>query len=356
MRNAKCVMYLMPLIEINERKSWDDFMASRPNAQFTQSWDWGEFRVSRGQTIKRYAVADERGGWLAAALFIFYSKRVCSGYWYAPRGPVLAAGARSNAGAVLRSFFESLEKIGLPKRALFWRIEPAIEDGRSADVIPAGFCRAHAYQPASTLIIDLSMDEEELISRMHEKTRYNIRLAGRKGVVVRQAKTPEDVDVFIRLNQETSRRDGFVSRPSEYIRATHDFLRARRAQGGAGGMMSTIRLAEVRGEPLAASMEVCCGDTVTYLYGASSDNKRNFMAPYALHWQAMREARASGRRFYDFHGVNPEDESSPYYKASWEGITRFKTGWGGRRVNYVGTWELPRRRLTYRAMRFFSGR
>jgi peptidoglycan pentaglycine glycine transferase (the first glycine) len=345
----------MPLIEIHDRKSWDGFMASQPNAQFTQSWDWGEFRVSRGQTVERYALADERGGWIAAAMFVFYSKRICSGYWYAPRGPVIAARSRPDAGAVLRAFFRELEKTGLPRRALFWRMEPAVEDGRSADVIPAGFCRSHAYQPASTLLIDLSADEEEMLSRMHEKTRYNIRLAGRKGVIVRSAKIKEDVDAFIRLNEDTSRRDRFVSQPSEYIRATHEFLRARPAAGGRGPM-SIVRLAEVRGEPVAASMEIRCGDTVTYLYGASSDNMRNFMAPYALHWRAIREAKASGFRSYDFHGVNPESESSPYYKASWEGITRFKTGWGGRRVNYVGTWELPRRRLTYGVMRFFSGR
>jgi len=336
----------MKLIDVKDDKAWEAFVSSQPGAQFTQSNAWGAFRIARGQTVRRLALVDADGNWLAAALFIHFPKRILWGYWYAPRGPVFRHDVRSNAHDVLRQFCEQFEKKKLPKPALFWRCEPTIEAKRDSEPFPPSFKRAHAYQPASTFIVDLTKDEPELLSRMHEKTRYNIRLAERKGVVVRTAETEEDVQAFIRLNEQTSIRDRFVSQPSEYIRATYDFLREYK--------MSAIRLAEADGELLAASMEVHYGDTTTYLYGASSNAKRNAMAPYALHWDAIKSAKASGFRFYDFHGVNPEDASSPYYKESWEGITRFKLGWGGYRVQYVGTWELPRHRFLYRIARTIS--
>jgi len=333
----------MRLIEVKDDKAWDGFVAAQPGAQFTQSSAWGAFHASFGRTIRRFALTDADGSWMAATLFIHFQKPLFWGYWYAPRGPVFRHDALPKAHEVLRQFCDRLEKEGLPKPALFWRCEPAIELKRDAHPFPDRFRRSHAYQPASTLLIDLTKDEIELQSRMREKTRYNIRLAERKGVHVRLAERAEDVDAFLRLNEETSQRDRFVSRSSDYIRATYDFLHAQN--------MSEIRLAELNGELLAASMEVRYGDTVTYLYGASSTTKRNVMAPYALHWDAIRSAKAAGCRFYDLYGVNPEDASAPYYKASWEGITRFKLGWGGARVDYAGTWELPRHRFLYRLIR-----
>lgn len=336
----------MHLVEVKDQKIWDGFVSTQPGAQFTQSWAWGDFRMNRGQVIKRYALVDGDGKWYAAALFIYFRKRILWGYWYAPRGPVFLHGKRPSVHGLLHAFCDALERKGLPQRALFWRCEPTIEIKQDAEPFPAPYVRAHAYMPASTFIIDLTKDEAELMSRMHEKTRYNVRLAERKGVIVRTAQSVKDVDAFIRMNEETAARDRYRSQPLEYIRATYEFLHPRR--------MATIRLAEFGGELLASSMEISYGDTVTYLYGGSSGQRRNVMAPYALHWDAIRAAKASGYRFYDFHGVNPEDESSPYYKESWNGITRFKLGWGGYRINYVGTWEFPRHQILYALARLIS--
>lgn len=336
----------MNLIEVTDKSQWDRFVSGQPGAQFTQSWAWGEFRVSRGQEIKRFALEGEDGKWMAAALLIYVSKGWITGYWYAPRGPVIRHELRTEAADILRHFFEELQKTGVLGRALFVRAEPTIEQKQEASPLPEGFRVSHAYMPASTLVIDLTKDEEELLSRMHEKTRYNVRLAERKGVEVRVGDTEEDIDAFMRLNEETASRDRFISQPSSYIRATYEALHK------AG--MCDIRLAEKDDEVLAASMEMRYGDTVTYLYGASSNAKRNLMAPYALHWDAIRSAKAEDYRLYDFYGVNPEDKTSPYYKRSWEGTTRFKLGWGGYRIDYVGTWERSSYPLLYTLMRTFS--
>ncbi|OGL73465.1 hypothetical protein A3E39_02800 [Candidatus Uhrbacteria bacterium RIFCSPHIGHO2_12_FULL_60_25] len=287
--------------------------------------------------IQRLALVGPDGAWDAAALFVYYRKPLVGGYWYAPRGPVVRS-----IDAIVH-FITALESKSLPGRALFWRIEPPVP-GSQFPV--SGLVRSHAYMPASTLLADLSPEEKELLAAMHEKTRYNIRIAEKHGVTVRTGSSAEDLDAFIRLNEETARRDQFRSQPSDYIRATFEFLRARG--------MADLRFAIRDGKIRAASFEVSYGDTVTYLYGASSNAERNFMAPYALHWDAIRSAKARGFRYYDFHGINPESASSPYYKHAWDGITRFKLGWGGERRDLAGTWELPRMPVLYRLFRLIS--
>ena len=322
-------------------------MTSRPNAQFTQSWTWGEFRISRHQRIRRLALTDVKGNWLAAGMFMLIEKPIVGGYWYAPRGPVVAATEPDLEKGYLKKFFDELKASGLFKHVLFWRAEPPVETDAPATLVPKGFVRSHAYQPVHTLLVNLDLDEKTLLGGMHEKTRYNIRLAERKGVTVRVASEETAIDTFLRLNDQTASRDAFTSQPSAYIRETYEFLH------NAG--MAQIRFAEFEGDVLAASIEIAYGDTVTYLYGASSNEKRNMMAPHALHWSAIRSAKAQGYRVYDFHGVNPVDEHDRDYKSSWKGITRFKLGWGGRRVNYAGTWELPRHPMFYRIFRMVSG-
>jgi peptidoglycan pentaglycine glycine transferase (the first glycine) len=335
------------LLSVTDSRAWNGFVAKQPGAQFTQSWDWGEFRVSRGHRVERLALTDEKGKWIAAASFAFHGKPVLGGFWYAQRGPVIRHDLLPKAKEVLARFVDELEARGLPRSALFWRIEPAVERKQEDHPLSPAFVRARAYQPAATSLLELTKTEDELLARMHEKTRYNVRLAERKGVRVRAGVSPEDVEIFLKLNEETAARDRFTSQSQAYIRSTVAFL----APKG----MARVRIAELGGLPLAADIEVAYGDTATYLYGASSNANRNAMAPFALHWDAIRAAKAEGRHFYDFYGINPIDENSPAYKPSWEGITRFKLGWGGSRVEYVGTYELPMRPVAYKIVRRVVG-
>ncbi len=321
----------MSLRPVTKQEEWDGFVSALPRAQFTQSWAWGEFRQAYDHEVTRLM---GRG---SAAMFYKVPAPVVGGYWYAPRGPV------GESLEAIKIFLDLImREQALPGRALFWRVEPPVEQA----LFPHRFVQSHAYMPATTRLIDLTQSEEVLQKAMHEKTRYNIRVAERKGVTVRSSIDDVDVETFLHLTKETATRDAFRSQPLHYIRAT---IHALIPFG-----MVRIRLAEKDHAPLAASVEVVYGDTVTYLYGASSSSERNAMAPYALHWGAMLEAKRSGRRFYDLYGVNPTDTSSPYYKQSWEGISRFKRGWGGEEINYTGTWELPRSMIGYRLLRLFS--
>jgi lipid II:glycine glycyltransferase (peptidoglycan interpeptide bridge formation enzyme) len=132
---------------------------------------------------------------------------------------------------------------------------------------------------------------------------------------------------------ETAERDGFTQHDASYLEETFCWLERHD--------MARVRLAEHDGEVLAANMEVRYGDTVTYLYGASSSMHRQLMAPFALHWDAITEAQREGYRWYDFWGANPASKASFFYKKSWEGITRFKSGWGAEHIHLPGTWDLP---------------
>lgn len=333
----------MKLITVTSADQWDSFMSSQPGAQFLQSWAWGEFKRSQGHEVMRIALANEKGEFMVAGQFIFHPKRFFSGFWFAPRGPVIIHDQMSSPEKLFQEFISLAKKKLAFKRAMFIRCEPPIEFKIDATPLPKTFIRRRAIDPSSTVILDLDESEEELLSDMHEKTRYNIRLAERKGVSVRVGSTDEDIEAYLALNQETANRDNFLSQPLEYIRATVRALR--------DGGMCRIRLAEYQGEVLASNIEMRFGDTVTYLYGASSSSHRNVMAPYALQWSAITSAKKEGCRFYDFYGANPVSSRSIDFKTSWEGITRFKLGWGGHRVEYVGTWEFPLMPFVYQLMK-----
>ncbi len=331
----------MNVIEVMDGQAWDAFVATQPLAQFTQSWAWGELQASLGKPVKRFAFA-ERGHWVATMQMEYRARRFGSGYWFAPRGPVFASSlpVAERQEAMHELIKALLDRKDLRENCLFWRVEPVSEVARPEGLLPLSFRRNLAANPASTYVIDLSLDEEDLLKAMHEKTRYNIRVAEKHGVMVRTSTDPRDLETFLTLMAETAKRDGFVQHDDAYLRATFAAL--------SGRGMARVRLAEWQGKALAANFEVLYGDTVTYLYGASSSQERQVMAPYAIHWAAMQDAKRDGHRLYDMWGANPQSKAMYYYKDSWEGITRFKKNWGGRLVNLVGTWDLPFNTVLYR--------
>lgn len=332
----------MKLLDVTEKKRWEQFQTAQPFAQFLQSWAWGEFREMQGGAVRRIALVDEENEWLVTVQFEYRARRFGTGYWFAPRGPVfsstLTKNKRRDALRVLSE--ELLKRPEMRHKTVFWRLEPLSELDEPKSVMPSQFRRVVSTNPSSTVVLDLEPSVDDLLAKMHEKTRYNVRLAERKGVEIRVAETTQDVESFLSLMDETAARDKFVQHSRAYLRSTYQFLLDRG--------MGQIRLAEYNGKILSANLEVLYGDTVTYLYGASSSEERNVMAPFALHWNAIQDAKDRGFRLYDFWGANPESKDMPGYKSTWEGITRFKNGWGGRLVNLVGTWDLPMNIITYR--------
>ncbi len=335
----------LTVLDVRDASAWDAFIASVPRTPFLLSWAWGDFRSVQGREIRRLAVVDAEGRWVAAVLAERRVKaRGLASFWFAPRGPVFTSELN---GAERADAFRALERALRETdggRAWFLRLEPFLSE------VPAefpGMRRSAAQNPATTVYLDLAPTEDELLGAMHEKTRYNARLAARKGVVVRMGTSEADFGAFLKLMDETASRDAFVQHDRGYLRSTWKAL----SPSG----MARLRIAEHEGDVLAANLEIVFGDTATYLYGASSSVKRNLMAPYAIQWEAIRAAKGEGYAWYDFWGANPVDAQAPGYKPSWEGITRFKNGWGGQTVSFAGTWDIPWKPMAYRLGRAVGG-
>ncbi len=329
---------MLRALAIEDRVVWDRFIQADAWNAFPQAWAWGEFQCSRGKSVVRIALVDDRGDWHVAGQAIWYPKRFGTGYWLFPRGPVFAPRI-TEPRAVFCTFLEELAKFSFPHKGLFLRVEPPLTLDEGRGMMPLRMQRTHALEPASTIIVDLKQESAALLTNMHPKTRYNIRVAERHGVQIRTGGTKEDIEQFLALTRQTAERDQFVSHEDEYLRKTCEAL----LPSG----FARLRFADWQGKCLAANMEIVFGDTVTYLHGSSSSDDRQVMAPYLLHWQAMQVAREEGAEYYDLYGANPRLQSNVYYKPSWEGITRFKRGWGGRDVDLMGTWDLPLNKALY---------
>jgi lipid II:glycine glycyltransferase (peptidoglycan interpeptide bridge formation enzyme) len=169
---------------------------------------------------------------------------------------------------------------------------------------------------------------------MKPKWRYNIGLAEKKGVVT-ERRDERGLEVFYALYGETAKRDGIAIHGPEYYRTLFACSREQ------PGQELRLYLAFHEGAPVAGSIVLFRGAAAVYLYGASSNQKRNLMAPYALQWRAIQDARAAGCGEYDLYGIPPrEDPAHPM-----AGLYRFKTGFGGRIIHRSGSWDYPYRRV-----------
>ncbi len=186
--------------------------------------------------------------------------------------------------------------------------------------------------PSNTIFLNLKKTQEELLSRMKPKTRYNIRLAARRGVQVDSCGL-ENIDIWYDLYDQTSGRNGIRSNDKAYFR---DVLETRAADTNSPADVELL-IASKEHQPLAAMFFVSTAERATYLYGASSNNNRRDMAPYALQWEAVKKAQQKGCAEYDMFGVSSKpDPSHPLY-----GLYRFKSGFGGEVFHRMGCWDYP---------------
>ncbi len=299
-----------------DRQKWNDFVLKHGprSGRFLQSWEWGEFQKAVGEHVE-YRQLEEGGEVTAQTLWLRRHLPVFGEYWYAPRGPI----AQSMSG-------ETLQKL-TDKGPFFLRVDPEKLDDLSAK-------KSINLQPAVTNILDLSKSEEELLAGMHHKTRYNIRLATRKGVHVTLAETKLD-DVWS-LFEQTGSRGGFRLHPRGYYEKQLETL-------SGGECCAFLASAYYENHPIATTVMIDFGDTRTYVHGASEREHRKLMAPALLHWELIRDAKHKGLKWYDWWGVAPEGAKNH----PWEGISRFKRGYGGEDVQYPGTHDVVQKSLTY---------
>jgi Uncharacterized protein involved in methicillin resistance len=314
-------------------------------ASFLQSAMWGEFKSRFGWVGRAFLV--EWSGYAACPLLLL-SRRLVPGFSFAyvPWGPNLPDDfPDSDKSAALSELAVKLKPF-LSRNTTFIRFDPpwATCDGEGGLPLSAGFKRAAAdVQPPDTVIINLSSSEEEILAAMKSKWRYNISLAGKKGVHVNSGGAQE-IEKFYSLLKETAQRDGIAVHSIEYYKTLFDICGACQERD----LSLRLYTASHEGDTLAAVMVLFRGKTATYLYGASSNIKRNLMSPYALQWKAMQDAKNSGCVYYDLFGIPPDD--NPDHPMS--GLYRFKTGFGGQIIHRPGSWDFVYKPFVYNLFNF----
>jgi peptidoglycan pentaglycine glycine transferase (the first glycine) len=291
---------------------WNRFLQNHPNAHILQTGEWGELKSAFGWDSVR-VVSGEVG---IQILF----RRLPLGFTiaYAPKAVI-----SDQSSVISDQFWKEVDSVCRRHRAIFLKIEP---DAWQDEFIlhPSSFILSkHNIQPPCTIMIDIRGTEDEILARMKQKTRYNIRLAEKKGVTVRAW---DDIPAFHKMMLVTGGRDGFGVHSLEYYRRAYELFHPTG--------MAELLVAEFEGKPLAALMVFAHGQRAYYMYGASTDEERNRMPTYLLQWEAMKWARAKGAEEYDLWGVPDEDEAT--LEANFEtrhdglwGVYRFKRGFGG---------------------------
>lgn len=335
---------------------WDELIAGLPGAHILQTAEWGQFKARYGwQPIA--CVWRAAGAPRAAALVLRRAIRGGLGVLYVPRGPLL-----DWADAALREqVLDDLQKLARRPGTIMIKIDPDLptgwgvpgaEDDRSDPTGEASLAElrrrgwlfsSDQIQFRNTVTVDLSGDEALWLARMKQKTRYNIRLAERKGVRVRSAR-PDELPLLYHMYAETSVRDGFVIRPESYYVSLWQSFAER-------GLVDPL-LAEVLDEtgstppePVAGLILFHFAGRAWYLHGMSRSLHRERMPTYLLQWEAMRRAKAAGATLYDLWGA---PDAFIEQDSMW-GVFRFKEGLGGQVVRTVGAWDFSAHPWLYTA-------
>jgi len=313
----------MKLIKIN-KEQLNSFVSKQKHGQFLQSFEWGEFQGG----VLRYGLEDN--GEIIFALSLFEKKLPAERkYFYSPR-----IGVKFLNDKQLDFLFKEIAKILKKEKAVFWRFEPRSQlkitkctkgnnykvncETRESDLgQDFRIKKTVDVQASQTSILDISKSEDEILKNMHQKTRYNIRLAERKGVKVRVGED-EDFDKFWEIMNETKERDGFrLHSRKHYERMLDlDFVE--------------LIVAEFGGQIIAANIVSYFGDMASYIHGSSSNKERKVMAPFAVQWFSVKRAREKSCKYYDFNGTDD---------IKWPGVTRFKKGFGGEIIDYPGAFD-----------------
>ncbi|MGB0388368.1 MAG: lipid II:glycine glycyltransferase FemX [Ardenticatenaceae bacterium] len=319
----------MKITKITNEIEWNKSIEVLARPHILQSWGWGEFKSRWGWSPTRLLWRNENNQPVAGAQLLRRGIPYTPfGIGYVSKGPLLDADDFMLAKKVLAD----IEAEAARQRCLFVKIDPDVLASNSAFVEllqQRGWLRGEPIQFSNTGVLDLRPDEQALLKAMKSKTRYNIRLSGRRGVEVK-AGTPAQFEIFYQMYQETAERDGFLIRPrAYYLDVWHDFY----AKG-----LAELLIAWVEEVPVAGMVLFHFGERVWYFYGASTSLHRKHMPSYAVQWAAIQWGKANGATEYDFWGAptnldDPDDDMA--------GVWRFKTGFNAQFRHQIGAWDFP---------------
>lgn len=305
----------------------------QPLSPFLQSRAWGDFQKSIGRSIWRLGAFDGEQ-LVGAALVIQHELLLGKSYLYCPRGPL------ADTPEALRALFSAIESLGKEQGVMYVKVDPTLYHFMPdwTSVAPT-YAIGTPLEPRHTQVLNAQLSDEDLLAGMHQKVRYNLRLAQKKGVQIRWSTSDEDFAAFMDLHQQTFARQGIRMHPRRYYELMFTTLREQK--------MIELGVAEYEGKPIVINEVVWYGKTATYLHGGSSDEYKNVMAPYLLQWETLQRARPLGMTEYDLRGIAPADR--PDHKLA--GVTRFKKGFGGKYIEFPNALNVILQPQWYQAYR-----
>ncbi len=231
--------------------------------------------------------------------------------------------------------WEQLKATAKEHKCIFVKIEPneSVKVSQCQGVKDRELREAKPIFATQTILLDLTKSEEELLANMKQKTRYNVRLARKKGVVVEERNDEEGLEIFLKLQKETAKRQGFFVHPDSYYRTVWEVLYPKG--------LAHLLIAKVENTPVVAWLLLKYQDTFYYPYGGSSTEYRKYMASNLMMWEAIKLGKKLGCNVFDMWGAT-DDEKDPWY-----GFTRFKLGYGGQLVSFPGAYDLVLNPLLY---------
>ncbi len=304
-------------------QEWREYLQTCDEANFLQSIEWGAANERVGHTVIRGGVIDDGvivAGWQG---IIKNAKR--GRYLEVPGGPLMDW---TNA-ALVKKCLEQLKGAGKKHRCVFIRIRPQIGEGDIAhtQLEALGLRRAPFHLHAEhTNILDLTQSEDELLAGMRRQTRYEVRAADKKGVVVSWQSSAAAVGEFFQVQADTAKRQGFIPPSREFLAA----------QVAAFGDNARIYRAEKDGMLLNLALVILSGNEADYFEAASTPEARQYPGAYAVQWRAIRDAKAVGKTRYNFWGVAYTDDPNHRFA----GVTTFKRGFGGRDATYMPAYDI----------------
>lgn len=310
-------------MDLLNAQEWQNFIDKHPEAHILQTPTWGELKSHYGWTPRFIQLGN------LGAMILFRRLPLGLSIAYVPRGLV--------GEGDWQAFWPEVDALCRREKAIFLRVEPDIWEPVTADFVaqnlPEFTATAQTVQPPRTILIDLTRSDDDLLMDMKSKTRYNIRLAERKDVVVSAS---DDIETFHRMMLTTGSRDAFGVHSLDYYQRAYELF----APLGA----CVLLMALFQEQPLAGMMAFAHGDTAWYFYGASTNVERNRMPTYLLQWEAMQWAKRKGCKVYDLWGIPDQSEDvleNTFLDRSdglW-GVYRFKRGFGGEIKRTIGTWD-----------------
>ncbi|MFH2118685.1 MAG: peptidoglycan bridge formation glycyltransferase FemA/FemB family protein [Candidatus Paceibacterota bacterium] len=313
---------------IDDKQTWEAYLATRPEANFLQSWSWGEFQNQLGKACFRYFVANQTE--TVGALMIVKETAKRGNYLSLAGGPLI--NWKTINDQELTEIFDFLKGLAKQEKCLFVRFRPQELDSpelrQKLNRLSIKPSPMHLTADL-TLQLNLAQTEEEILAGMRKNTRYEVRSAERKNIITQISKNPEEIKEFFEHQLKLARKHNFV--PFSY-----DFL-VKQFQVFVADDQAALISSYLNNQLLATAYVLFYNREAVYHYGISTSENDRLPGSYACQWTAILEAKRRGCTTYNFWGIAPKDETSHRFA----GVSIFKRGFGGQEIAYLPAHDLP---------------